>query len=197
LAELISHDNLSVKLIEEVKINDSNQIEKEILEFLPSIKKETISLENGSEAHFIYSTASAFEGKKRPMVLIIHGGPFGCSPQDMFFQLRTFYLLQGYSLLILNYRGSTSYGEDFLNSLLGHIGERDVHDCGLLTKLALEKFSDIVNKDKVGVYGGSHGGFLTGWLIGHPEYRDLFKAAILWIPVIYMSYIYYSTDIPD
>ena len=83
LSELTSHENLSVKLIEEVKfINESNnQIEKDILDFLPGIKKETISLENRAEAHFIYSTASVFEeGKgKRPMVLIIHGGPFVCA----------------------------------------------------------------------------------------------------------------------
>ena len=99
--------------------------------------------------------------------------------------------------MILNYRGSTSYGEDFLNSLLGNIGDHDVHDCGLLTKLALQKFSDIVDEKRVGIYGGRHGGFLTGWLIGHPDYKDLFKAAILWNPVINMSYMYSSTDIPD
>lgn len=81
MSELTSHENLSVKLIEEVKfINESNnQIEKDILDFLPGIKKETISLENRAEAHFVYSTASAFEGGKRPMVLIIHGGPFVCA----------------------------------------------------------------------------------------------------------------------
>ena len=53
------------------------------------------------------------------MVTIIHGGPFGCAPQDMFLQMRTYFLLQGYSLLILTYSGSTSYGEPFMNSLLG------------------------------------------------------------------------------
>ena len=131
------------------------------------------------------------------MLVIIHGGPFGCGPQDMFLQMRTFFLLQGYSLLILNYRGSTGYGEDFLNSLLGHIGDRDVHDCGQLTQLAIDKFPSIVDAGKVGVYGASHGGFMTGWLIGHPDYKDLYKSAVLWNPVINMSYMYSSTDIPD
>ena len=49
----------------------------------------------------------------------------------------------------------------------------------------------------MGVYGGSHGGFLTGWLIGHPEYSKLFSAGILWNPVLNMSYMVASTDIPD
>ena len=50
---------------------------------------------------------------------------------------------------------------------------------------------------KVAVYGASHGGFMTGWLIGHPAYKDLFRVAVLWNPVINMSYMYSSTDIPD
>jgi acylaminoacyl-peptidase len=38
---------------------------------------------------------------------------------------------------------------------------------------------------------------MTGWLIGHPDYKDLFASAVLWNPVINMSYMYSSTDIPD
>jgi acylaminoacyl-peptidase len=38
---------------------------------------------------------------------------------------------------------------------------------------------------------------MTGWLIGHPDFKDLFGAAVLWNPVINMSYMYSSTDIPD
>jgi hypothetical protein len=41
--------------MEQVQFNPKNQIEKEIQEFLPTIKKQTISLENGAEGHFIYS----------------------------------------------------------------------------------------------------------------------------------------------
>lgn len=128
---------------------------------------------------------------------MIHGGPFGSSPQDMFLSMRTYFILQGYQLLILNFRGSTGYGEDFLNSLLGHIGDRDVKDCGDLTKLALDKFKDHVDPVRVGVFGASHGGFMTGWLIGHPDYKDLYTAAVLWNPVLNMSYMVASTDIPD
>ena len=153
-------------------------------------------MENGAEGYFIRST-QLDPAKKHPMYIIIHGGPFSRAPQDMFLQMRTFLLLQGYTLLVLNYRGSTGYGETFLNELLGHIGDKDVHDCGQLIKLAMDKFADIVDPAKVGVYGGSHGGFLTGWLIGHPDYKDLFKAACLWNPVINMSFMNSSTDIPD
>lgn len=106
-------------------------------------------------------------------------------------------LLQGYCLLIVNFRGSIGYGEDFMNSLIGTIGENDVEDCGNLTKKALEQFADVVDPARLGVFGGSHGGFLTGHMIGHPEYKDMWKAASLWNPVLDMTYMVNSTDIPD
>ena len=105
--------------------------------------------------------------------------------------------MMGLNLLIVNYRGSLGYGNEFLNSLLGNIGQHDVDDCYNLLDLALKTFPEKIDQERIGVYGGSHGGFLTGWLIGHPEYRHKFKAACLWNPVINMSYMYSSTDIPD
>lgn len=106
-------------------------------------------------------------------------------------------MMQGFTLLIVNFRGSIGFGEDNLNSLLGTIGVNDVEDCGNLTKLALEQFSDTIDPARLGVFGGSHGGFLTGHMIGHPEYKDMWKAASLWNPVLDMTYMVNSTDIPD
>jgi acylaminoacyl-peptidase len=106
-------------------------------------------------------------------------------------------ILQGYCLFVVNYRGTIGYGKNFMDSLLGHIGSRDVEDCGNLTKMAIEKYEKIVDSKRVCVEGGSHGGFMTGWLIGHPEYKDLWAAAGLWNAVLDMSYMVCSTDIPD
>jgi acylaminoacyl-peptidase len=84
-----------------------------------------------------------------------------------------------------------------MNTLLGNIGVNDVADCGELTLKALSTFGDVIDPARVGVYGGSHGGFLSGWLIGHQKYKDLFKVACLWNPVLNMNYMAASTDIPD
>ena len=84
-----------------------------------------------------------------------------------------------------------------MNSLLGNIGINDVEDCGELTKLALEKFKHVLDEKKVAAYGGSHGGFLSAWLIGHPKYKDLWSAACLRNPVLDMNYMRSATDIPD
>jgi acylaminoacyl-peptidase len=106
-------------------------------------------------------------------------------------------LMQGYCILAINYRGSTGYGEDSMNSLLGTIGVNDVEDCGELTLSALDKYSDVIDPARVGVEGGSHGGFLTGWLTGHPKYKHIWSAACLWNAVLNMSYMLAATDIPD
>jgi dipeptidyl aminopeptidase/acylaminoacyl peptidase len=74
---LLADSNIVVKKIEGLEIDPKKEFEKELGDFLPTIKKETINLENGAEATFVYS--SKFEGK-RPMVLVIHGGPFGYGP---------------------------------------------------------------------------------------------------------------------
>ena len=47
------------------------------------------------------------------------------------------------------------------------------------------------------MHGGSHGGFLTGHLIGAPASKDMWKAAVLWNAVLDMNYMVASTDIPD
>jgi len=55
----------------------------------------------------------------------------------------------------------------------------------------------LIDPERVGVFGGSHGGYMAGWLIGHPDTKDVFKAAVLWNPVINQSYMVAQTDIPD
>jgi acylaminoacyl-peptidase len=111
--------------------------------------------------------------------------------------MRQYLLLQGYCLLIVNFRGSIGYGGNAMNSLLGNIGVNDVEDCGELTKLALEKFKHVIDEKKVAAYGGSHGGFLSAWLIGHPKYKDLWATACMRNPVLDMNYMRSATDIPD
>ena len=64
-------------------------------------------------------------------------------------------------------------------------------------KNALDEFKDRIDSTRVAVYGGSHGGFLTAWLLGHPEYRHMFKTGIVLNGVINMAAMVSLTDIPD
>jgi hypothetical protein len=48
------------------------------------LKKENITLENGAQGHFIFNDHPELKGKQRPLITMIHGGPFGYGPQDVF-----------------------------------------------------------------------------------------------------------------
>jgi len=84
-----------------------------------------------------------------------------------------------------------------MDSLLGKIGINDVEDCAELTKLAINKFPTVIDPKRIAAYGGSHGGFLSAWLIGHPQYKDLWATACIRNPVLDMNYMRSATDIPD
>ncbi|KAJ1626748.1 Alpha/Beta hydrolase protein [Pavlovales sp. CCMP2436] len=106
-------------------------------------------------------------------------------------------LARGCALLLPNYRGSLGYGDDFVKALCGKAGSLDVEDCAELTSLALSENQGDLDGTRVCVFGGSHGGFLTAWLAGHPTHRKLFKAAVLWNPVIDIGGMLGTTDIPE
>ena len=97
----------------------------------------------------------------------------------------------------MNYRGSLGYGENTMNTLLGNIGLNDVEDCGELTLQCLLKHSNIVDPKRIGVEGGSHGGFLSAWLVGHPKYKAIYQTACMRNPVLNMAFMVTATDIPD
>ena len=72
----------------------------------------------------------------------------------------------GYAVLLVNYRGSLGSGEAGVRSLPGRVGVQDVKDCydALLHVLKSEDFP--IDKEKLFLYGGSHGGFLVTHLAG-------------------------------
>lgn len=106
------------------------------------------------------------------MLLEIHGGPFGMYGATM---MHEFQLLaaRGYAVLYVNPRGSTGYGDAFAEGL-GHTwGEADLPD--LMAAVDWAVGQDFVDGERLGVLGGSYGGFMTNWVIGHV---DRFKAAV-------------------
>ena len=158
--------NISSQVLEQLDLNErQDDFGQFYSQSVADYQYDTVRLENGAEGLFVRRD-DLDPTKKHPMITMIHGGPFSASPYQMFLITRNLYLLQGYCILIVNYRGSIGFGEDLLNSLLGNIGVNDVHDVGQLTQLTVKEYEDIVDKDRLGVEGGSHGGFLTGHLIG-------------------------------
>ncbi|GIY67051.1 acylamino-acid-releasing enzyme [Caerostris darwini] len=130
--------------------------------------------------------------KKCPLIVMPHGGPHSCLPARFLFRYIGFVKL-GYTLCMINYRGSAGFGENNINSLLGNIGTQDVAD---VQQAALHvKHESRLDVGDIFIFGGSHGGFIAAHLCGrHP---DFYKAAVLMNPSIDICTKVGVADIPD
>lgn len=111
------------------------------------------------------------EGKKYPAILDIHGGPktvYG----EVFFHEMQVWANEGYVVMFTNPRGSDGRGNKFAD-IRGKYGTVDYEDLMKFVDEALKRYP-FIDKEKLGVTGGSYGGFMTNWIIGH---TDRFKAA--------------------
>ncbi|HEX7321199.1 MAG TPA: S9 family peptidase [bacterium] len=126
-------------------------------------------------------------GKKYPLCLEIHGGPHVAYGQSFFHEFQVL-AGQGYAVFYSNPHGSTGYGERFARELHLRWGKPDYID-HMKAIAALRKYKFIDFK-KMAVMGGSYGGFMTNWIIGH---TDIFKAAISMRSVVNML-SFFNTD---
>jgi dipeptidyl aminopeptidase/acylaminoacyl peptidase len=114
--------------------------------------------------------------RKCPFILSVHGGPHGMYGWTFnpAFQV---YAARGYGVLYLNPRGSSGYGQKFSDGTLNEWGGGDYRDLMLGVDEALRKNSWI-DGERLGVTGGSYGGFMTNWIITQtPRFRGAVAAA--------------------
>ncbi|HZD68527.1 MAG TPA: S9 family peptidase [Actinomycetes bacterium] len=107
-----------------------------------------------------------------PVLLMIHGGPFTQYGYRLFDEAQI-YAGAGYAVVMGNPRGSSGYGEAHGRAIVFDNGNLDSADVLALLDAALT--DPDLDGDRVGVLGGSYGGFMTSWLVGH---TDRFRAAI-------------------
>jgi dipeptidyl aminopeptidase/acylaminoacyl peptidase len=112
-------------------------------------------------------------GKKYPMILVIHGGPEGMFGVDWYHEFQV-YAAKGWAVFFCNPRGSTGYGEKFERGEINNWGGMDYQDVMAGVDAALKQYPWI-DAQKLGVTGGSYGGYLTNWIVGH---TNRFKAAV-------------------
>jgi dipeptidyl aminopeptidase/acylaminoacyl peptidase len=108
-----------------------------------------------------------------PVLLMIHGGPFAQYGWRLFDEAQV-YAAGGYAVVMGNPRGSAGYGEAHGQAIRGNVGEASAVDLMALLDAALA--DPALDAARVGVLGGSHGGFMTTWLAAHEGHR--FRAAI-------------------
>jgi dipeptidyl aminopeptidase/acylaminoacyl peptidase len=112
-------------------------------------------------------------GKKYPMILSIHGGPAGQYGVDWYHEFQV-YAGRGYAVFFSNPRGSTGYGQKFERGIVNNWGGMDYQDI-MAGVDAVLKQNSWIDRDRLGVTGGSYGGYMTNWIVGH---TDRFKAAV-------------------
>jgi dipeptidyl aminopeptidase/acylaminoacyl peptidase len=113
------------------------------------------------------------EGKKYPMILSIHGGPAGQYGVDWYHEFQV-YAAKGWAVFFCNPRGSTGYGEKFERGIQNNWGGMDYQDIMAGVDAALKQ-NPWIDQERLGVTGGSYGGFMTNWILGH---TNRFKAAV-------------------
>lgn len=127
--------------------------------------------------------------KKYPLVVEIHGGPQTQYGYGFFHEMQLL-VAEGYVVFYTNPRGSCGYGYEFALAVNGAWGEKDSLDImkgidALLTR-------GYIDEERIGVTGGSYGGFMTNWLTGH---SDRFKVGVTDRSVVNLASMFGSGDV--
>jgi dipeptidyl aminopeptidase/acylaminoacyl peptidase len=143
-------------------------------------KRFVAKSEDGSEVEaWIMRPVGYQAGRKYPVLLNIHGGPF-TQYGNAFFDEFQVYAAAGYVVVYSNPRGSSGYSEAWGNAINGpKLGGRgwgtvDYEDVMAVIDTAVAKY-DFCDPKRLGVIGGSYGGYMTSWIVGH---NKRFKAAV-------------------
>jgi dipeptidyl aminopeptidase/acylaminoacyl peptidase len=130
-------------------------------------------------------------GKKYPMVLWIHGGPWALYDVGFNWAFQNF-AANGYAVLYTNPRGSTGYGQEFVNGIQHSYPGKDYDDLMAGVDAAIAK--GFIDEQNLFVCGGSGGGVLTAWIVGH---TNRFAGAVSMRPVINWHSFVGTTDGPN
>jgi dipeptidyl aminopeptidase/acylaminoacyl peptidase len=114
--------------------------------------------------------------KKYPVAFLIHGGPQGSFGNDFHYRWNPqAYAGAGYAAVMIDFHGSTGYGQEFCDSIRGDWGGKPLEDLKKGLAAALEKYK-WMDGDRVGALGASYGGYMINWIAGN--WPDGFKCLV-------------------
>jgi dipeptidyl aminopeptidase/acylaminoacyl peptidase len=107
------------------------------------------------------------EGKTYPVAFLIHGGPQGSFGDGWSYRWNPqTYAGQGYAVVMIDFHGSTGYGQAFTDAITQHWGDRPLEDLQKGWKAAQQKYA-FLDGDKACALGASYGGYMTNWIAGN------------------------------
>jgi len=135
--------------------------------YLPDPEHFTVRAKDGWEIEAWLLKPPGFDpSRKHPLLLQVHGGPHAAYGWTFFHEFQVL-LSQGFLVLYANPRGSDSYGEEFRRACVHDWGGADYEDLMAVVDEVVQR--DYVDAERLGVLGGSYGGFMTNWIIGHTQ----------------------------
>ena len=135
-----------------------------------------------------YPPATGVQGPRTPMIVTLHGGPQWCNGDRFDPEIQAL-TGAGYGVLAVNFTGSMGYGQEFMDAIIGDWGGAPAQDVLLAVDQAVEL--GLADPGRVGVTGGSYGGFLAAYLTGQ---TDRFGAAVVCRAVLNQVSEYGTTD---
>ncbi|MCX6569107.1 MAG: S9 family peptidase [Candidatus Aminicenantes bacterium] len=127
----------------------------------------------GDKIHGFLLKPPAFDpAKKYPLLMLIHGGPQGSFGDNFHYRWNAeMFAAAGYVTAMVNFHGSTGYGQAFTDSITGDWGGKPYEDI-LKAVGYLHGAYPFIDKDKLGAAGASYGGYMIDWIEGHTDIFD-------------------------
>jgi dipeptidyl aminopeptidase/acylaminoacyl peptidase len=165
---------------------------------LAGVERFTALSADGTEVDaWLVRPPGSEDGRRYPVLLTIHGGPFAQYETGFFDEVQV-YAGAGYCVLFSNPRGGSGRTEAWGRAIRGPgngagpgWGSVDYEDLMGVVDTALERFP-FLDADRLGVLGGSYGGYMTSWIVGH---TNRFKAAVSERAVNHFVSAFGSSDI--
>jgi dipeptidyl aminopeptidase/acylaminoacyl peptidase len=145
---------------------------------LGTVKDVTIKGAGGDDVQMFVVYPPGFDGRAAPgvpFVQLIHGGPHGAWNDAWSWRWNPMlFTARGYACALVNFHGSTGAGQAFADSIIGAHGDKPFTDIMKATDAVLSHGG--VDESRMAAAGGSYGGYLTAWILGH---SDRFKALVV------------------
>ncbi len=139
-----------------------------------------------------FDAEAAKEGASYPLAFLIHGGPQGSFDNDFHYRWNPqIYAAAGYAAVMIDFHGSTGYGQNFTDSISGDWGGKPLEDLQKGLAAALKKYPWI-DGDRACALGASYGGYMINWIAGN--WNDAFSCLVNHDGVFDLRSMYYSTE---
>ena len=141
---------------------------------------------------FVVKPSNFKRGEEYPVAFLIHGGPQGSFSNNFHYRWNPqTYAGQGFAAVMIDFHGSTGYGQAFTDSISGDWGGKPLEDLKLGLAAALQRY-DFLDGDRVCALGASYGGYMINWIAG--QWPDRFSCLVNHDGIFDNRSMYYTTE---